>query len=265
MAQGNSHRGPYMMVVLTGLAILAVATPMTVAMLVTEAPRGFIFWMLTMFLCFAELAIYGLAMGALAAKAGKPRTSGASAILLWMIVAAYLAVGLVTILIYWAVRDSENPPDKVFAAIFGAITVAFFILAGLVRTWDLYFQGMERPVMERRAEHARKARSLAPLMARIRALPLEGDDRVLADRMVKRLETAETALKHSHGGGLGSHEGGAQHVVDPAAEADMDARIDDLDGVVAQLESGGVDADGLAKLESVARSVEALVTALDLG
>ncbi|HRU04219.1 MAG TPA: hypothetical protein P5137_00420 [Candidatus Brocadiia bacterium] len=190
----------------------------------------------------------------------KFRPSTPALIATWAVGGAYAVLGLVALLIYWAVRPEKDPPDKVFFALSAVVTFGFVALAMFIYNFDLFRQGRERPALDKRAEHGRKAHTLAEVISIVRGLDVK-DPALLKrlDTLTKTLEGVEVALKHSHGGGVGSYEaksaafdeatdkevGGLVALITAGAErlcggAEPGPILDEMDGLAAKLRSAMV-------------------------
>jgi hypothetical protein len=195
-----------------GATAMAVITTATVGYLVSSPPRGFTFWLGVGFLCVIEFIAGLLVLNHFSRARSEYRPSGATLSAVYGIAAAYAVLALLAIVIYWMVRKDDGSQDGIFAAIFMVLTVVMSLLAFLLYAYDLHFQSSKRPADATRAQHKISAKSLAPLLSSLRTFKTDDDSlRHRASVALKKLETIETALSHSHGGGSGSWEGGGRH------------------------------------------------------
>jgi hypothetical protein len=149
------------------------------------------------------------------------------------VLALYVLVGSASIIIYSVIREADKPADKSFVAIFIIETALAFLLILFIRSWDLFFQSGQAPFVARREAHRIKGMTLQPLLEEMRVLRISHPDLgVRLDRITKRLEAVHSSLLHSHGGGVGSPEGGCTHVIDPAVEEKMVTIIEQMNNAI---------------------------------
>lgn len=84
------------------------------------------------------------------------------------------------------------------------------------------------------------------------------------DKVLKRLEVVQSALLHSHGGGVGSREAGHIHTINPVVEGQITAILVELEAVVAGLETGTDTERNVKEVESLAGRLQGFVSALQL-
>lgn len=221
-----------------GLTAAAMFMTAIVGYLVTEPPRGFMFWVGVGFLCTIEFLVGILAVNIFARARCQYRPSGAILAITYGIVGAFAASGLLSILVYWLVRDKEGTKDGVFTAVLMAITAVWFIVAFLLYAYDLHRQAIARPSQEKRAEHQGYSRNLKPILIALRAIKTDTDDRRKSLELItKKLETIDVALAHSHGGGLGSWEAGRSHPINPEQDLSIQDAIRSIDAILLRLSS----------------------------
>ena len=183
----------------------------------------------------------------------------------WLVLVIYGFVGAASIMIYSLIRDANDPADKAFAAVLMIETALAFLFVLLLRSWDLFFQAGQPPIAARRKEHRARGLTLQPLLGRLRTLtcpdPAQG---VRLDKIVKRLDVVQSALLHSHGGGVGSREAGRTHALDPAVESEMSAVLTQLDNAVGGLRDGDGVEQRIAEIESLVEHLQGFVSALEL-
>jgi hypothetical protein len=245
---------------LTATAILVTATG---GYLVTEPPRGFMVWVGIGFLCTIEFLAGILTVNIFARARCEYRPSGAILAITYGIIGAFAASGLLSIVVYWVLRDSEGSKDGAFTAAMMAITVFWFIVAVVLYAYDLHSQAVARPSKEKRAEHKNVAKSLAPLLSALRAFKTTDDSvRTRVSVALKKLESIDGAFSHSYGGGMGSWEGGRQHP-SPSGE---DQTLQENAGRLASLAprfSGGIATDVGSTLTEIEQCIETVSRSLD--
>ncbi len=243
------------------LVLTAVVMGVTVVTLyfVSPPPMGFVRLALMWFLCGVELIVGLMAMNALAPGARGERTSGALMANLSLLLVRYAVVGLIIIVLYSLFRSRDGSGDSLFCLFFFGGSTLYFALLVFTYGWDRAFAKESHRINEARAEHRDFATPLSAAARRLRSLtPADPGALVRVQALVKRIDTARTALQHSHGGGVGSREQQArvdlaQHnaaldaavgrVSDVSAAASaaageaLQAAMNDLDGAVADLEA----------------------------
>jgi hypothetical protein len=254
-----------MIAIASVMFLLAVAVTIAAAFLIVEKDRGFLFWLTTGFAIFVELAAYSLALGLLTAKARKKQISTPMVVVSWVVLVVYAVVGVASIIIYSAIRDADRPADKAFGAVLMIETAVAFLLVLLFRSWDLFFQAGQPPIALRREEHRAKGLTLQPLLVRLRAVNWgEPVLAVRADKVLKRLDVVQSALMHSHGGGIGTREAGQTHIIDPVAENGIQGALAEFESAVAALEAGTDIERQVVQVESIAGRLQGFVSALQL-
>jgi hypothetical protein len=175
------------------------------------------------------------------------------------IVGTYTAAGLLSIIIYSAVRSDSGSGDVKFVVVLVAETVLAFLIATLLYAYDYFLASTSQALTERREHHGEKSRSIRATLRTVGNLVLT-DVELLRRRnaLTKHLQRLETALGHSHGGGVGSREGGWQHPRDPESEAELDHAVDALNAVGGRLASADP-----AELPPLLDEMERLTAALD--
>lgn len=222
------------------------------------------FWVGVGFLCLIEFLAGILTINIFARARCDYRPSGAILAISYGIIGAFAASGLLSIAAYWVLRDDEGSKDGVFTAVIMVITVFWFIVAFLLYAYDLHFQAIARPAKEKRAEHKNYSRSLAPLLSALRAFQTTDDKiRTRVSIALKKLESVDGALSHSHGGGIGSWEGGRQHPSSSGEDQALQENIENLVSLAPQL-SGGATTDAGATLAELEQCVEKVSRSLDV-
>lgn len=246
-----------------GLTAIAMATTAAVGYLVTDPPREFMFWIGMGFLCTVEFLFGILAVNTFARSRCEYRPSGAILAISYGIIGAFALSGLLSIIVYSIVRDDEGSRDGAFTAVMMALTVFWFIVAFLLYAYDLHAQAVARPAKEKRAEHKNYARSLAPLLSALRAFKTTDDGvRTRVSIALKKLESIDGALSHSHGGGIGSWEGGRQHPSPSGEDQSIQEGIGILLRLATEFSDGTATGVGAA-LNELEQCVERVSRALD--
>ena len=249
---------------LTGVAIGATAA---VAYIFSSPPRGTMFWFVTVFLCAVEFLAGILAVNILALSRAKYRPSGAILAITYVMVLLYAASGLIATVVYLALRSKSGSGDGKFLAVFLLITLLWFIIVAVLYAQDLFSQDTTRAVTEKRADHDRRARSLKTTLSKIRAVRTDDDNlRARLAVLAKRLEGAETALAHSHGGGVGSWETGKAHPLSPEDDKVLAECIDNIGEIADRIPLRDLEEVGAAisEMETCATRLSSKVDALDL-
>ena len=248
----------------TGFAILAT---ILIGYVVTEPPRGFMYWVAVGFLCLVEFLVGALAINQFSRASCQYKPSGAILVISYAIIGSFAVTGIVAITIYWLIRDENGSHDAIFTAVLMILTVCWFGIAALLYANDLRSQVQMKPVLEKREEHRSFAISLSPILSQIRSLDLKNDSqRSQLDRLQKKVETLSTALKHSHGGGLGSIEAGRSHPLDPRQEEIIRIGIVEMSEAfdLIQTENAGDEGVDLTAFELKLKRVSAAVEAQQL-
>ena len=256
----------FVLAVLFATALVVGATAL-LGFNLSAPPRGFMFWTLLGFVCSVEFLAGVWTVNAFARARCKYRPSGATLAATYAIVGAFAGTGVLGILVYWLFRDEQGSRDPAFAAAMFAVGAAWFVLAFLLYAFDLRVQGAARPALDKRAEHLSRANSLKTSLATLRSLqPASGDLRIRAETLAKKLETAQTSLSHSHGGGIGSWEAGRANPADPELDLRIRAALESIDSSLARIPSGDdpAFASALPELERLAANLSAAVAALGL-
>jgi hypothetical protein len=262
MQQARNTKSLMMMIVLGVIFVLIAGVTIFAAMSFVRQPdRGFMFWMTTGFILFIETLIFAGAMGLLAGKGSSTPIILANT----RVVLILGVVGLASIIIYHVIRDPDAPADKAFGAVMAIeVTVAIAVII-LLRAWDTYFNAMTAPIAAQRREHAVKGRSLQAQLVRLRGLSWTDNELAMrADRILKRLEAAQGALAHSHGGGGGSREAGQLQAVRPEDDEQIQSLLGQLDSAVSDLERGQDVAAGLSQAETLASRLSGQISAMQL-
>lgn len=262
MEQARNPRSTSTSLAITGMFLLAVIAAGIIIYLLTSPPRGFMTWVVGVFTYIVLFLAYASVMGAQLGKDKTERTSGAMRIILRVVVVGYVIAGILAIAIYAAIPDHTKTTDLNFSLILGVITILAFLVGGGLRLRSLNLQGEMREARETRQEHLVQALTLRPVTARLRSVKWQDDDLISRSaRAVKRLETIETQLAHSHGGGIGSREGGRMHANSPDFNEKMERHMMSLDLIISGLERGGPECQShMSNLEATLAQVEGLLS-----
>jgi len=265
MEASKNLRNAHMIAVASVMFLVAASVTIAAAFLLVEKDRGFLFWLTTGFVILVELIAYSFALGLLTSKLRKDQVSTPMIVASWVTLAIYAFVGTTSIIIYALIRDVDNPADHAFAAVLMIETAVAFLLVLLLRSWDLFFHASQPPIGSRREEHHAKGMTLQPLLGRLRTLncpdPSQG---VRLDKIAKRLDVVQSALIHSHGGGIGSREAGRTQALDPAVETEMSAVLVELQDAIKGLEDGDSGEQRVTEIESLVERLQGLLSALQL-
>lgn len=248
----------------TGFAILATNL---IGYVMTEPPRGFMYWVGVGFLCLIEFLVGAIAINQFSRAHCQNRPSGAILAISYGIIGSFAVTGIISIVIYWIFRDEDGSHDGIFAGVLILITVIWFGVAALLYANDLRTQAQMKPVLEKREEHRNLALSLSPVLSQIRSLDLKNDRQLSQlDRLQKKIETLSTALKHSHGGGLGSIEAGGSNPVDPRQEEIIRIGIEEMSEALDLIQAKALDEENVdfTTLERNLNRVSAAVEAQQL-
>ena len=255
----------WFMLIILGIGLLVAVTTIFVGHTISPKPLGFIAWTTIGFLCFVEFLFTILGVNGLVGRRRRRRPSGVVLVISYYIVGIYTAVGLVSIILYSVGRSESGSGDRSFMAILMAETVLAFVIVVLLYAYDFFIASTSQAQMERREHHAGESRSVRASLAALGNLTLS-DPPLLQRReaLVKKLQKAETALAHSHGGGIGSREGGWQHPADPAAEQAVDEAVNGLGYVSSKLAAPAEVAQTLAEMDGLANQLQSALDRLQL-
>ena len=250
-----------------GLAAIAMVATVIIGYFVTSQPRGFMVWVLIGFLCTLEFLIGILTVNSMTKTRAQYRPSGATIAITYGVAGLFAISGLLSIVIYWSIRNTNGSGDGSFIAALLGIFIFWFIIAALIYFFDLHSQVVAQPLKEKRAEHREYARSLNPILLAVRSVKTSDDKRLKRLSIItKNLESINIALAHSHGGGIGSLETGRSHSLDPEQDKVIQDGIGMMGSILSRLSdgtSGDFDA-ALSELEQIITRVSAAVNSLEL-
>ena len=262
---GNASATKFVILLIV-LTVLVMGTTVTVAHLLTAPPRGYVYWVVVEFLCLIEFLTGMLVVNQFARARSKHQPSTPAVLAAWSILAVYAVAGLGVIFAFAAIRPEDGGGDVKFAAVFLALTVVLFVAAAFIYGFDLFAEGRERVIDEGRAAHKAEALSVRAAVLGLRQVETgDGPRMVRVDRLVKRLETIEQALAHSHGGGAGAREL-RRPETDPAAQSRLSGRVAEIVAAAPALPSAPeAELDARLKtLEVAVSDIEASLVTLQL-
>lgn len=267
METSKNPRSVYMIAVTSVMFLVSVCVTLVAAFLLVEQDRGFLFWLTVGFVVLVELVAFSFTLGHLTARLRKDRDQVSVPMLVasWVTLVTYTFVGAASIIIYALTRDINDPADKAFAAVLMVETAIAFLLVLLLRSWDLFFRAGQPPIQNIRQEHRASGLTLQPVLGRLETMARRDPTLAISfEKIAKRLNIVQSALLHSHGGGIGSREAGVANGIDPAVETEMRDRLAKLSEAVETFDGGDHDGQQIAQIESLAEQLQNSVAALDL-
>lgn len=253
------------------VTLMCIMVTWAAAFIITSPPRGFLFWTTCGFLTFIQFVAGMMSVNLLLRSKSAYRPSGATMAIVYALIGIYAIVGIISIIIFRLFFYQEDGAgDASFGAVLAIETVAFFSIALLVYVYDLHTQASEKPATENKEKHRKAGVSLDAVIGQIKTIKLEDDK--LSERLrqlTKHLEGSSTSLKHSHGGGVGSWEGGKQNSVSETLANDIQEQTDKLLLAISTLQKQGAADDEIAeavgKMEHCAFQCDSIVTSNHLG
>lgn len=233
-------------------ALLIIGATLLLGLALTESPRGFMTWALIGFICWFEFVFAMLAGHFLWVKGKEQVVSGAMMAIVFKVAGSYTVIGILTVLLFAIIPGQSDQRDKVFAALMFLESAIFFAIGVALYYSDLHQQKADAPALEQREQHAVKAFTLQGVLQTMRSVRVE-DTQFLGrhDALMKKIERAEQALAHSHGGGVLSNlpdprmfEEQVSSAVDGLSECssslvhsqdNMDEVLQTMDGHITQL------------------------------
>jgi len=224
-------------------------------------------WVGVGFLCATEFLFGVLTVNIFARAKCQYRPSGAVLAITYKMVGAFAMSGILSIVVYWIVRDKDGTKDGLFTAVLMAITTFWFIVAFLLYANDLRTQAADRPAQEKRGEHKGYARNIKAALIGIRSVRTDSVERRRSLEVIaKKLEAIDVALSHSHGGGASSWEAPPSCSSNAGQDQVIQASIGTLESLLPELcksgctEFGPVDAE----LEQCVARLSSAVNALGI-
>ena len=245
-----------------GLTALVMLVTILSGLLIASFSPSFMFWIAIGFLCFIEFIAGLFSVNHYARAKEQFQPSGATVAIVWVLIGLFAITGLLAIGVYWAIRDGEGSGDSAFAGVLIALTTGWSVIATILLSNDLRHQAVNQPVMETRAEHRRQAHSLVASLALLRGITVDDDrSRLRLDHLVKKLEMVDTALSHSHGGGVGAWESGRGADVPPGSGDDIPTAVERITGLIQRISSAAPDdfAPCLENLEEETRRMSLIL------
>lgn len=237
-------------------------------LLVFDPPRNFIFW-ISIGLIFSLVYVCAVAGENLAVSFSlKLKPSGATIAIMSGIIFLSILSFILCTAVYSALTVSSNEVDIAFAVAMVVMSFILLTVTASINVRDLCLQETERPAMETRAKHVDLGKSLMRGLSFARHAKIidDGNLKALAV-LIKRLESIQVALAHSHGGGIGSWEIGRLHP--QYSEQDEQTLQENVAKIVQLLESiakGGSDESGamIKELENTVDVVSNKIEALEI-
>lgn len=234
--------------------LLLVGATLLLAFTLFSAPRSTFVLAAIGFICWLEL-LFGMMIGLSLVKGeGEGGPSVAMNAILFKVASLYGIVGVITIVAFAFMPESTGR-DNIFGATLFLESVLFFIIGATLCYNDIRFQAKDAPVLAQREQHAVKSFSLQSVLMTMRGIRMEQPDLLSrCDALMKKLEKAEQALAHSHGGGL------AGGIPDPKAfEAQISQAVDGLTDGSSTLAGDNADAaaETLGQMEQHANQLQA--------
>ena len=154
------------------------------------------------FVCWLELLFALMIAISLVKGEGEGGPTFAMTAILFKVASLYGIVGVLTIVGFALIPESSGR-DNVFGATIFLESVIFFIIGATLCYKDIRFQAELAPVVEQREKHVVKSFSLQGVLMTMRGIRLQEPELLSrSDALMKKMEQAEQALAHSHGGGL---------------------------------------------------------------
>ena len=250
-SSGKSTLTPVVLVFV--FALLIIGATLLLGLALTTPPRDFMTWAVIGFICWFEFIFAMLAGHFLLVKGKEQSVSGAMMAIVFKVAGSYTIVGLVTVLLFAIIPGQSDQRDKVFAALMFLESAIFFAIGVALYYHDLHQQQADAPALEQREQHAVKAFTLQGVLHTMRSVKVE-DVQFLSrhDAPMKKIERAEQALAHSHGGGVLSNLPDPRHF-----EEQVSLSVDGL----TECSSSLVDSQG--NMEEVLKIMEGHVTQLN--
>ena len=206
MANSNTRASGRVFTVL-GITALAIAATLMMVFVFTEPPRGFVPWAIACVLTLIEATACAFVLTGTTQAKSPLRLSSVVWIGLSVLLGFYAVVEILSIIVYSSMRDHTSNSDVRFLAVLILETVVFFIVGAALACYDKSERVAEQPALARREMDSDAASSIREALDALRRFnPTDSQVMRRAEILSKRLYGAQTALEHSHGGGLGSYE-----------------------------------------------------------
>jgi hypothetical protein len=266
-----------------GVTLAVMLATVAFVLLVTEPPRSTLTWTTMGFILFVEFLAGTLGVNLLSRQRCRHKLSGAAVVVSYAVLTAYALAGLIAIVVYSFVRDDQNPKDGAFSGVLILLTVLAVCAVVIVYAYDLFFHVQMEPVLAKRQEHSKQGTTIAEAIRALSNTDAPNSELLVRrGKLVKRLEAMETALSHSHGGGIGSEametalshshgggigsiEGWRTHADDPDAERKLRSTAARLDELAHELPSEPeAYAAALSEIEKTTQVLEGAIARLSL-
>ena len=246
-----------------GLTALVMFVTILVGLLIANFSPSFMFWIAIGFLCLIEFIAGLFSVNHYARASAQLRPTGATVAIVWVLIGLFTITGFLAIVVYWVIRDGDGSGDSAFAGVLIALTTGWSIIAIILFSHDLKHQAVNQPVMATRAEHRRQAHSLVASLVLLKGITVNDNrNRVRLDHLVKKLEMIDTALSHSHGGGVGAWEDVGGGDDSPSASDDIRTAVERIVELIQR--AGSTSPDDLAPcLESLEEETRGMAVILE--
>ncbi len=249
------------------MMLLTMGVTIAIGYSVTMPPRSLLVWITIHFICSVEFVASMLVLNHFVRSKVDNKPSGAAIVGLWRLLGIYLLVGIVAISAYSLYRPAVGNYDHYFAAGFASLTMAIFLVAVIVYSFDL-FMGMKDVRIEQvRRMDKTLASYITPVISALEQLQLNDTEKLdKRQKLLRNLRTISMSLQHSHGGGIGSWESGKIHQ-DPDARANIRMKITELQKDVDNLQQADYSDSMnviLDRMSHTIKQMDDLVTQLSL-
>ena len=240
---------------IVGGGLLLILGTLGIAFIAIPPPRGLMFSLAATFVVGAEVVAVLLILNVYARRFSDYQPSGAANSIVFGLVCLYAVGGIVGLIVYAIIRHNvEEPPDGMFAAFLIGLTLLCFLAALAITAHDLRSQAEDKPTLESRRQHKDYSKLLDKSILNLSTLAVnDSSARQVLLSLSKSLDKSNTALKHSHGGGLRDTLSGT-----PALEQELITACVELNhGVTGLMENPGDSLiDELTKLKATATKLE---------
>jgi hypothetical protein len=251
-------------IVLSVIAILATAL---IGYFVTSFPRGLIVWSTITLLCVIEFFFCILSINILLTNRSRYKPSGATLAITYGIIFLFGLSDIITIIVYRFLRNFSGTKDTAFIAILIGLMIFWSIIASIIYANDLRTKATFQPVIQKRAEHRQLAQLILPLINTIRSIKAKSDvDRVRLSILIKNLESINTSLSHSHGGGSGSWDSPPLNQIPPNQEKIIQDNIFKISQNLPELSNNDANTylPPLSEIEQCVTNISSIINNLGL-
>ena len=200
-----TRKAPLTPFLLVGVfTILFIGGTLLLAFNIFTEPRSTLVLAGITFVCWVELLL-GIMIGAFLVKGYFGNGfSGAITAILVKVTTLYGLIGIITIAAF-AFFPETPERDNLFGATIFFESVLFFAAGTALIYFDSRYQADQNRVLTQREQHTTKSYDIAGILSSMRNVKTEDPDTLSQlHSLMKKLETAEQCLAHSHGGGLSS-------------------------------------------------------------